>query len=180
MTASGQAEGVAAPRILLVDDEPRICDFISRALETAGYMVDAAGSGTGASAASALPGRNRHGATRSRASSIGASGNGIRPPAGCRMLGGWIVAVALAMAWLGALRCGFGSRLFLPALVAVACVLLDRILPARFGAATAVRVCRTGTTQSREQGGCAYFQHLSLLIAAGRAASAAERGNCDI
>src|SRR2546421_3288900 len=46
MTASGQAEGVAAPRILLVDDEPRICDFISRALETAGYMVDAAGSGT--------------------------------------------------------------------------------------------------------------------------------------
>jgi two-component system, OmpR family, response regulator len=46
MTASGQAAGVAAPRILLVDDEPRICDFISRALETAGYMVDAAGSGT--------------------------------------------------------------------------------------------------------------------------------------
>src|SRR2546430_17251947 len=46
MTASGQAEGVAAPRILLVDDEPRICDFISRALETTGYMVDAAGSGT--------------------------------------------------------------------------------------------------------------------------------------
>ncbi len=54
-----------------------------------------------------------------------------------RMLTGWIVAVALAMAWLGALRRGFGSRLFLPALVAVACMLLDRILPARFGAATA-------------------------------------------
>src|SRR6266516_4122643 len=46
MTAPGQAEGVAAPRILLVDDEPRICDFISRALETAGYAVDAAVSGT--------------------------------------------------------------------------------------------------------------------------------------
>ncbi len=46
MTASEQAEGIAGPRILLVDDEPRIRDFISRALETAGYLVDAAGSGT--------------------------------------------------------------------------------------------------------------------------------------
>ena len=46
MTASEQAEGAAGPRILLVDDEPRIRDFISRALETAGYVVDAACSGT--------------------------------------------------------------------------------------------------------------------------------------
>jgi DNA-binding response OmpR family regulator len=46
MTASEQAEGAGGPRILLVDDEPRIRDFISRALETAGYAVDAACSGT--------------------------------------------------------------------------------------------------------------------------------------
>jgi len=46
MTASEQAEGVAGPRILVVDDEPRIRDFIGRALETAGYAVDAACSGT--------------------------------------------------------------------------------------------------------------------------------------
>ena len=46
MTASEQAEGVGGPRILLVDDEPRIRDFVSRALETAGYAVDAACSGT--------------------------------------------------------------------------------------------------------------------------------------
>jgi two-component system, OmpR family, response regulator len=45
MTAPEQAEGVAGPRILLVDDEPRIRDFISRALETAGYAVQAACSG---------------------------------------------------------------------------------------------------------------------------------------
>jgi two-component system, OmpR family, response regulator len=45
MTATEQAGGAAGPRILLVDDEPRICDLISRALETAGYAVDAAGSG---------------------------------------------------------------------------------------------------------------------------------------
>jgi DNA-binding response OmpR family regulator len=45
MTASEQAAGAAGPRILLVDDEPRIRDFISRALEAAGYMVDAARSG---------------------------------------------------------------------------------------------------------------------------------------
>src|SRR6201993_1623734 len=51
MTASEQAEGaggprILGPRILLVDAEPRIRDFISRALETAGYAVDAACSGT--------------------------------------------------------------------------------------------------------------------------------------
>src|SRR5262245_27237617 len=45
MAAPGQAEGVTGARILLIDDEPRICDFISRALETAGYVVDSAGSG---------------------------------------------------------------------------------------------------------------------------------------
>jgi len=45
MTASEQAAGAAGPRILLVDDEPRIRDFISRALEAAGYTVDAARSG---------------------------------------------------------------------------------------------------------------------------------------
>src|SRR5215467_12829428 len=36
MTASEQAEGAGGPRILLVDDEPRIRDFISRALAMAG------------------------------------------------------------------------------------------------------------------------------------------------
>jgi two-component system, OmpR family, response regulator len=46
MTATERADGAAAPRILLVDDEPRIRDFISRALETAGYAVDAACGGT--------------------------------------------------------------------------------------------------------------------------------------
>ena len=46
MMASGQADSAAGPRILLVDDEPRIRDFISRALVTAGYAVDAACSGT--------------------------------------------------------------------------------------------------------------------------------------
>ena len=45
MTASEPTEGITGPRILLVDDEPRIRDFISRALETAGYAVDAACSG---------------------------------------------------------------------------------------------------------------------------------------
>jgi two-component system, OmpR family, response regulator len=46
MTTTEQADCAAGPRILLVDDEPRIRDFISRALETAGYAVDAACSGT--------------------------------------------------------------------------------------------------------------------------------------
>ncbi len=46
MVASEQAEGLAGPRILVVDDEPRIRDFISRALETAGYAVHAACDGT--------------------------------------------------------------------------------------------------------------------------------------
>jgi two-component system, OmpR family, response regulator len=46
MTASEQAEGAGGPRILLVDDEPRIRDFVSRALETAGYAVETACNGT--------------------------------------------------------------------------------------------------------------------------------------
>ena len=45
MTAAEQAQGHAGPRILLVDDEPRIRDFITRALVTAGYDVAAASSG---------------------------------------------------------------------------------------------------------------------------------------
>ena len=46
MNATEQAPGQAGPRILLVEDEPRIRDFITRALVTAGYGVAAAGSGT--------------------------------------------------------------------------------------------------------------------------------------
>jgi two-component system, OmpR family, response regulator len=46
ITASEHADGAAGQRILVVDDEPRIRDFISRALVTAGYAVDAACDGT--------------------------------------------------------------------------------------------------------------------------------------
>ena len=46
MNATEQAPGQAGPRILLVEDEPRIRDFITRALITAGYGVAAAGNGT--------------------------------------------------------------------------------------------------------------------------------------
>ena len=46
MTATEQAPGQAGPRILLVEDEPRIRDFITRALVTAGYGVTTAASGT--------------------------------------------------------------------------------------------------------------------------------------
>ena len=67
MTASEQAEGAGGPRILLVDDEPRIRDFISRALETAGYAVDAACSGTeGLRQAVAGPNRVRWRAAKKR------------------------------------------------------------------------------------------------------------------
>jgi DNA-binding response OmpR family regulator len=45
MTATEQASGQAGPRILLVEDEPRIRAFITRALVTAGYDVAAAGNG---------------------------------------------------------------------------------------------------------------------------------------
>jgi two-component system, OmpR family, response regulator len=46
MTTTEQALGQAGPRILLVEDEPRIRDFITRALVTAGYEVAAASCGT--------------------------------------------------------------------------------------------------------------------------------------
>jgi len=46
MNATEQAPGQAGPRILLVEDEPRIRDFITRALVTAGYGVAVAGNGT--------------------------------------------------------------------------------------------------------------------------------------
>src|SRR5579859_3571004 len=45
MTTMEQA-ATQGPRILLVEDEPRIRDFITRALVTAGYQVAAAGCGT--------------------------------------------------------------------------------------------------------------------------------------
>jgi DNA-binding response OmpR family regulator len=45
MTVAEQAQSHVEPRILLVEDEPRIRDFITRALVSAGYDVAAAGSG---------------------------------------------------------------------------------------------------------------------------------------
>jgi DNA-binding response OmpR family regulator len=45
MTTTEQAPGHAGPRILLVEDEPWIRDFITRALVTAGYYVVAASNG---------------------------------------------------------------------------------------------------------------------------------------
>jgi len=45
-TTVEQASTQGGPRILLVEDEPRIRDFITRALVTAGYGVTAAGCGT--------------------------------------------------------------------------------------------------------------------------------------
>jgi DNA-binding response OmpR family regulator len=46
MTTAEQAQTHVGPRILLVEDEPRIRDFITRALVTAGYHVAAARCGT--------------------------------------------------------------------------------------------------------------------------------------
>jgi two-component system, OmpR family, response regulator len=46
MTIAEQAQGHLGSRILLVEDEPRIRDFITRALVTAGYGVAAAACGT--------------------------------------------------------------------------------------------------------------------------------------
>jgi DNA-binding response OmpR family regulator len=46
MTIAEQAQSHLGPRILLVEDEPRIRDFITRALVTAGYHVAAADCGT--------------------------------------------------------------------------------------------------------------------------------------
>jgi len=45
-TTVEQASNQGGPRILLVEDEPRIRDFITRALVTAGYDVTPAGCGT--------------------------------------------------------------------------------------------------------------------------------------
>jgi DNA-binding response OmpR family regulator len=45
-TTMEQTKGPGGPRILLVEDEPRIRDFITRALVTAGYEVTPAGCGT--------------------------------------------------------------------------------------------------------------------------------------
>ena len=45
-TTAEQASNQSGPRILLVEDEPRIRDFITRALVTAGYAVTPAGCGT--------------------------------------------------------------------------------------------------------------------------------------
>lgn len=45
MTTAAPAQSQAGSRILVVDDEPRIRDFITRALVTAGYTVDVAGCG---------------------------------------------------------------------------------------------------------------------------------------
>jgi DNA-binding response OmpR family regulator len=47
----------SSPRILIVDDEPKICSFIGRALATANYHSDSAGDGT--EAVSAVT-RNRY------------------------------------------------------------------------------------------------------------------------
>jgi DNA-binding response OmpR family regulator len=46
MTTTEQGLDQAGPRILLVEDEPRIRDFITRALVTAGYEVTSAACGT--------------------------------------------------------------------------------------------------------------------------------------
>jgi DNA-binding response OmpR family regulator len=40
-----QPERPAAKRILIIDDEPKICSFIGRALTTAGYVTEVAGTG---------------------------------------------------------------------------------------------------------------------------------------
>src|SRR6266568_8889347 len=46
MTTAVPAQSQSGSRILVVDDEPRIRDFITRALVTAGYSVEVAGSGS--------------------------------------------------------------------------------------------------------------------------------------
>jgi DNA-binding response OmpR family regulator len=46
MTTYQAADHGTRPRILVVDDEPEIRDFVIRALVAAGYAVDAAGNGT--------------------------------------------------------------------------------------------------------------------------------------
>jgi two-component system, OmpR family, response regulator len=45
MIIDRSAHGPAVPRILVVDDEPEICDFVIRALSAAGYAIDFACTG---------------------------------------------------------------------------------------------------------------------------------------
>jgi two-component system, OmpR family, response regulator len=47
MIIDRSAHGLAGPRILVVDDEPEICNFVSRALSAAGYAIDFACDGAG-------------------------------------------------------------------------------------------------------------------------------------
>ncbi len=47
MIIDRSAHRPAVPRILVVDDEPEICDFVVRALSAAGYAIDFACTGTG-------------------------------------------------------------------------------------------------------------------------------------
>jgi hypothetical protein len=54
-----------------------------------------------------------------------------------RMLTGWIVSGLLVLVWLAASRRASGRWLILPTLAVAACVVLERILPARHGAVTA-------------------------------------------
>jgi two-component system OmpR family response regulator len=45
-TTPARHAGQAARRILIIDDEPKISSFVGRALTTAGYLTDVAGSGS--------------------------------------------------------------------------------------------------------------------------------------
>src|SRR6266545_3685473 len=45
MTVPGSARTASPRRILLIDDEPRILDFVSRGLQSEGFEVDVAPSG---------------------------------------------------------------------------------------------------------------------------------------
>src|ERR1044071_6992560 len=65
-----------APRILLVDDEPKIRDFVSRALTAAGYLVEVACDGARALA-------------RAGGGGVGRGGGGGRAGAGGSRTGGW-------------------------------------------------------------------------------------------
>jgi len=47
MIIDRSAHRPAVPRILVVDDEPEICDFVVRALSAAGYAIDFACTGAG-------------------------------------------------------------------------------------------------------------------------------------
>jgi hypothetical protein len=103
-----------------------------------------------------------------------------------RMLLGWIVAGLLALAWLAASRRASGRWLILPALAVAACVVLDQILPARFGAVTAggftgslailiVELARR-TRRVRARPAAAVWTESSLI----RGAARAEAGSASI